>query len=129
MTTILYGTLAYVIPTFILAYTWHLVIFKKQYELWDYAGGDPSPALGFASMIVQGVVMAGLYDWAPLDHTSLKTALMFFGTLGLFHWSIHVIAAMAKNPKLRNINYFLVETFFLILQFGIYALIMSSLVY
>ncbi len=126
---IIFGTLAYVIPTFILAYFWHLKLFKKQYEVWDYAGGDPSPPLGLASMVVQGIIISGLYAWAPIDHTSLKEAFLFIGALALFHWSIHVIAAMAKNPKLRNVSYFIVETFYLFLQFGIYALLMSLVVY
>lgn len=125
----MYGTFAYVIPTFILAYVWHLKLFRKRYEIWDYAGGEPSPPLGLASMVVQGIVISSLYQWAPINHSSLKSAFLFIGTFAIFHWSIHVIAAMAKNPKLRNVTYFLMETFYLFLQFGIYAILMSSVVF
>lgn len=129
VTQIFFGTLVYLIPTFLLAYFWHLKWFKKQYEAWDYAGGEPSPPLGLASMVVQGIVLSGLYAWAPIDHTSFTEALLLIGTLALFHWSIHVIAAMAKNPRMRNAKFFLVETVYLIIQFGIYAFLMSSVVY
>ncbi len=129
ITYIIFGTIAYIVPTFMLAYFWHLQLFKKQYEIWDYVSGNPSPLLGLASMIVQGIIISGLYVWSPIEHASLKTAILFIGTIALFHWSIHVIAAMAKNPKIRNIKYLFVETFYLIIQFGIYAIVMSTIVY
>lgn len=127
--SIIFGSLAYIIPTFLLAYFWHLKLFKKQYEIWDYAGGNPSPPLGLLSMIVQGLVLSILYAWAPIAHNSFLTSISFIGILGAFHWSTHVIAAMAKNPKTRNLKYFLVETFFLLLQFGLYSLLLSTVVY
>lgn len=129
ITQIAIGSVIYIVPTFLLAYFWHLKWFKKQYDVWSYAGGSPSPPLGLASMIVQGVVLSGLYAWAPIDHQSLGSAFLLIGTLALFHWSTHVIAAMAKNPKIRNLKYLTVETFFLMLQFGIYATLLSSVVY
>jgi len=128
-TSIIFGTLAYIVPTFILAYFWHLQLFKKQYEIWDYTSGNPSPLLGLTSIIVQGIIISVLYAWAPIEHASLKTAILFIGAIALFHWSIHVVAAMAKNPKIRNIKYLIVETFYLIIQFGIYAILMSTIVY
>ena len=129
ITQIIFGALAYLVPTFILAYFWHLKWFKRQYEEWDYAGGHPSPPLGLASMVVQGFVLSGLYAWAPIDHASFIAALALIGALALFHWSTHVIAAMAKSPRMRNAKFFLVETFFLMIQFGIYAILISSVVY
>ena len=129
LSQIIFGTLAYIVPTFFLAYFWHLKWFKKQYEIWDYAGGSPSPPLGLASMFVQGIVLAGLYVWAPIEHQSLSSACLFVGTLALFHWSTHVVAAMAKNPRLRNVNYLAVETVFLMLQFGLFVILMSKIIY
>jgi type III secretory pathway component EscS len=128
-TKIIFGTLAYIIPTFILAYFWHLKWFKKLYEIWDYAGGNPSPPLGLASMIVQGIVLSVLYAWGPIDRTSILDAIKFIGILAVLHWSVHVLSAMAKNPKIRNWHYFGFETFYLVLQFGLFAILISSVVY
>lgn len=129
ITLIFFGTLTYIVPTFIIAYFWHLKWFKKHYEIWDYAGGNPSPPLGLASMLVQGVILSGLYAWAPINHSSLIAGASFIGSLAIFHWSIHVIAAMAKNPRMRNLKYLMIETLFLSIQFGIYTILMTSLVY
>lgn len=128
-TKIILGALAYIIPTFILAYFWHLKWFKNRYEKWDYAGGNPSPSLGLASMVVQGVVLSALYAWAPIDHSLFLDAVSFIGMLAIFHWSVHVLAAMAKSPKMRNWHYFGFETFYLVLQFGLLAILISSVVY
>ncbi len=130
MTThIILGALAYIIPTFALAYFWHLKWFKELYEKWEFAGGDPNVPLGFVSIVLQGIVLATLYALAPIDHTSLASASALVGLFAIFHWTTHVLAAMAKSPAMRNWHYFSLETFYLALQFGIFALAMSTIIY
>lgn len=128
-TQIILGALSYIIPTFALAYFWHLKWFKELYEKWDYAGGDPNIPLGFLTIVIQGIVLSALYAWAPIEHTLLAAAVLFIGTLAILHWSVHVVAAMAKGPKMRNWHFFGLETFYLVLQFGIFATLISSVVY
>jgi len=125
---IILGALAYIIPTFPLAYFWHLKLFKVRYEQWSYAD-EPYIPLGFASILIQGVALSVLYAWAPIDHTSFIEAMSFIGLLAIVHWSVHVVAAMAKNSKERNWEYFYFETLYLALQFGLFGLLISSLVY
>lgn len=117
---ILVGTLCYVLPTFPLAYFWHLKFFKARYEQWVYFGA-PSPPLGLLSMVVQGVVLSWMYFHSGFSPQTLGESFLFVGVIGLFHWSTHVIAAMAKQAESRNMGYFLLETVFLAIQFGTFG--------
>ena len=127
--SIILGALAYIVPTFPLAYVWHLKLFKTNYEQWDYAGGNPSIPLGFLSIFLQGIILSFLYALAPINHASFFAAIGLVGLFGFFHWTVHVLAAMAKNERMRTWGYFGLETVYLALQFGIFALLMSGLVY
>lgn len=118
---ILYGALVYLGVTFPLAYFWHLKVFKNLYEKWDYAGKNPYIPLGFASMVVQGFVLSYLYF-----SLNIGVWTLMFG-MGLFLWSTHVIAAMAKSRALRNYGYFALETVYLALQFGIFGFLVQLL--
>jgi len=126
---IIFGLFVYIVPTFALAYFWHLKWFKELYERWDYAGANPSIPLGFLSITLQGILLSLVYAFAPINHTSLLTAFGLFGLVGFFHWTVHVLAAMAKNERMRTLGYFGFETLYLVLQFGIFALLISSVVY
>jgi hypothetical protein len=121
---ILFGTLCYIVPTFPLAYFWHLKFFGRQYTKWGYFG-IPSPPLGLLSMVVQGVVLSCIYFSVYPQPGTFWQAMAFAGVMGLFHWSIHVIAAMAKQAESRNWSFFLLESLYLMLQFGIYGLVLG----
>ena len=52
----------------------------------------------------------------------LKYALL----MGLFFWTSHVLAFAAKNPSSDTGMFYLGETFYLCMQFGIYGLIIGK---
>ena len=54
--------LAYVIPTFILGYVWHLVLFERYYADLAMYRADIIIPFGFASMLIQAVLFALAYD-------------------------------------------------------------------
>lgn len=128
-TPIILGALAYIIPTFVLAYFWHLQWFKSRYDTWTYTDGNPSIPLGFLSIVVQGIVLSAFYAWAPIDHASFVSAAAFIGIVAVLHWSVHVLAAMAKEGRMRNWQYFGLETLYLVLQFGLFAILISGIAY
>jgi hypothetical protein len=117
---ILLGTLAYIVPTFPLAYFWHLKLFKARYEKWEYFVA-PSPMLGLLSMVVQGLVLAYLYFHAVGEAHDWRETFAFVGIWGLFHWSLHVLAAMAKHADSRNWGFFALESVFVAIQFGCFG--------
>lgn len=52
----------YSLITFVHGFTWHLVFFKQVYETFGvYNRANPIIPIGFASMVIQGVVLAVLY--------------------------------------------------------------------
>lgn len=124
---ILYGTLAYVVVTFPLAVLWHMKIFRKKYMEWEYFGEDVKPILGLCAMLVQGIVLS--YGYAVLHnaHASGCFAISYALVMGFFLWSAHVLAAMGKSLKLRHLEFFMMETVYLLIQFVIYGILISHI--
>lgn len=123
---ILLTALAYIIPTMPYAYFWHMVWFKKKYEAWQYFGGDASVPLGFTSMIFQGIILSYAYAILPIDHASLQVSMSFTAILGTFFWTSHVVAAMAKHGATRTKGYLILETIYLVGQFGMFGLLLKA---
>ncbi len=122
---ILLGTLAYVIVTFPFAVVWHMVVFKKKYMQWQYFGEDVKPALGLAAMLVQGVVLSYGFFALHVDHPTLRLGVSYALLMGFFLWSAHVLAAMGKSSKVRNLEFFLMETVYLTVQFVVYGVLLQ----
>ena len=53
------GVAAYLLPTFPIAYVWHLVLFASAYEALGIYRPDPIVPFGFASMVIQGASFPG----------------------------------------------------------------------
>jgi hypothetical protein len=122
---ILYGTLAYLIITFPYAVIWHMKLFHKHYLKWGYFGEKPSFILGFISMIFQGAILSYGFRLLDLDHGLIWNGLSYALLMGLFFWSCHVLAAMAKNPNLRRPSYLWLESLYLIGQFSFFGILIS----
>ena len=122
---ILFGTLAYIIVTFPLAVLWHMKIFREKYMSWQYFGDDVKPILGLSSMIVQGVVLSYGYSILSVNHKALLNGIGYALIMGLFLWSVHVLATMGKSSKVRHFQFLAMETIYLIIQFVIYGVIIS----
>ena len=122
---ILLGTLAYIVITFPLAALWHMKIFRTKYMAWQYFGEDVKIILGLASMLVQGVVLSYGYSVLNVDHSSLLFGICYSLVMGLFLWSVHVLATMGKSSKVRHFEFFAMETIYLAIQFLIYGVAIS----
>ena len=122
---ILFGTLAYIIVTFPLAVLWHMKIFRTKYMAWEYFGEDVKPILGLSSMVVQGVVLSYGYSVLNVAHASLFSGIFYSLVMGLFLWSVHVLATMGKSSKVRHFEFFAMETVYLAIQFVIYGALIT----
>ena len=122
---ILFGTLAYIIVTFPLAVLWHMKIFREKYISWQYFGEDVKPVLGLVSMIVQGVILSYGYSILSVNHSAPLSGVCYALLMGLFLWSVHVLATMGKSSKVRHFEFFAMETVYLAIQFGLYGVIIS----
>lgn len=116
------AAVAYPLIVFPLAIVWHLGLFKDRYTAFGYFEGEPNIAVGLASMVVQGVVLAAIYPLFQLGREGLGRAVKFAGLLGLFFWTSHVLALVAKQNVPQAGTFILMETIYLCLQFGLFAL-------
>jgi hypothetical protein len=64
--------LAYLVPTFILGYAWHLVLFTSYYERLAMYRRDVVIPLGLASMTIQSLFFA--WTWERLAATGAPRA-------------------------------------------------------
>ena len=125
MTKILLGAAGYIVIVFPLALAWHLGLFKEKYQAFGYFEGEPNVQLGLATIIIQGVALALIY---PLFHTGsagFVRAFQFAGLMGLFFWTSHVLALVAKQNVPNATGFILMETGYLIVQFGLFALLLG----
>lgn len=122
---IILGTLAYTLVTFPLAVVWHVVLFKNQYESFSYIEGEPGFLLGFVAILTQGVILSFLYPFVAFCGKAIIRGLKYSLLIGLFFWTSHVLAFVAKQDINNTILFIAMESFYLLLQFGIYGLLIG----
>jgi hypothetical protein len=55
------GVAAYLMPTFLIAFVWHLVLFEPNYHALRIYTDNPIIPFGFASMVIQGIVFSWVF--------------------------------------------------------------------
>jgi hypothetical protein len=115
------GVAAYLVPTFPIAYVWHLVLFAPTYEALGIYRPDPIIPFGFASMIIQGVIFSWAYPrlFSGRGSAILESGLAYGLALAALSWSFTTLAVAAKNIMSSVPIYLLLETGFTLLQFAI----------
>lgn len=113
-------SLAYIIPTMLLGYSWHLIFFKGLYDsLGIYNRAEPIIPLGFFSMIIQGIIIAYLYPSYKKNSNSKFSALKFSLIMGLFLFSVSTLANGAKIQITSMQNWLQIQIALHLLQFTI----------
>ena len=59
----LFATLAFIIVGFIVAFVWHLVIFKSVYDALKIYSIEPIIVLGFISFILEGLAFVYIFQF------------------------------------------------------------------
>ncbi|MBI4502858.1 MAG: DUF1761 domain-containing protein [Gemmatimonadetes bacterium] len=116
--------LSYVILTFIIAATWHLVVFKPLYDkLAIFTRPQPIIPLGIASMLVQAGVFAFLYPRCAVDGRPARDGLLFGLATGLLIGSYAVLADGAKLQVSSLSTWLVLEGAYYLFQFPIVGLV------
>lgn len=123
----LIGTLAYSLGTFALAVVWHILLFEPQYLAFGYFEGEPNFALGLLSIVIQGLVLSYLYPLVALPGEGVARGLRYSLVAGLFFWTSHVLAFTAKQSTPGVLAFALMESFYLLLQFGLYGALIGPI--
>jgi hypothetical protein len=115
------GVAAYLVPTFPIAYGWHLVWFAPSYEALGIYRPDPIIPFGFLSMLIQGVIFSWAYPrlFPNRDGTIWRTGFLYGAALAILSWSFTTLAVAAKNIMGSVPTYMMLETGFTLLQFVI----------
>ena len=126
MKPFLLATLAYLVVSFALGFTWHLVLFKEAYTNFGaYTREPPIIAFGFTSMVIQGGILAALFPRFLRASAPFASALHFALFTGLFLWSVSVLAFAAKSNVNDVGGFFLLSSLFHVLQFGLYGTLLG----
>jgi hypothetical protein len=115
------GILAYLVPSFALAFLWHLVLFKEYYESLAIYRVDIIIPFGFLSMLIQSVLFAWIYDrmFAPTP-SPMTASIVKYAILGaLLSWSFTTLAVGAKNLMSSVPRFMTIETAFTVVLSGV----------
>jgi len=113
------GVAAYLLPTFPIAYAWHLVWLAPSYEALGIYRPDPIIPFGLLSMLVQGVIFSLAYPrfFPARDRSVFRQGLLYGAGLAILSWSFTTLAVAAKNIMGSVPTYLVLETGFTVLQF------------
>ena len=121
MIKIILGALAYILPSMPWGYFWHLKVFKKNYDKWQYFGPAPSVPLAFLAMFIQGTILSVAYALLPIEHASVVNIFAFVSVMGIFFWSRVVVPSMASHVTTRTPGFFFLETAYLVGQYALFG--------
>ena len=115
------GVAAYLLPTFPIAYVWHLVAFAPAYRELAMYRDDVIVPFGLASMLIQGMAFSWVYPRAFSDRKGavLGNGLVYGLGLAALSWSFTTLAVAAKNVMTSVPTYLWLETAFTLIQFAI----------
>src|ERR1700674_422571 len=93
------GVAAYLVPTFPIAYAWHLVLFAPAYDALGIYRPDPIIPFGFASMVIQGIAFSWAYPrlFPGRGSAVLKPGLVYGLGLALLSWAVPTLPGAAQK--------------------------------
>jgi hypothetical protein len=117
------AVLAYVVPTFVLGFIWHLVLFEDYYRALRIYRDDIIIPFGLLSMLIQGGIFAWIYAQGfAKSKAGFGSRALLYGALGAsLSWSFTTLAVAAKNIMTSVPSYVLIETGFTLAQWVMVA--------
>lgn len=109
--------LAYLVPTFLLGFVWHLVLFARYYRELAIYRADVLIPFGFASMLLQGSICAYVYPRLVSNPESMTDGLKFGSVAALLSWTFTTLAVAAKHPMTSVPRFVGIESAFTVVQF------------
>ncbi len=123
--TTIIGTIAYSLVTFPLAIIWHILLFEATYRSFGYFEGEPDFLLGLATIVIQGFILSFLFPFVKFSGKAIHRGLKYSLLMGSFFWTSQVLAFVAKQVVANSTLFILMESVYLLLQFGLYGLLMG----
>jgi len=112
------GFAAYLVPSFPIAFIWHLVLFAPAYHALGIYRDDVIVPFGLLSMVIQGAAFSFVYPRVFADRAPvLRNGLIYGLAIGSLSWSFTTLAVAAKNVMDSVPTYLALETGFTLVQF------------
>jgi hypothetical protein len=109
-------------PTFILGYVWHLILFTDFYARLAMYRHEVIIPLGLRSMMIQSVFFAWVWDQLASGNAPLAGRACRYGVIGAgLSWSFTTLAVAAKNVMSSILDYILIESGFTLTQWVLVA--------
>lgn len=124
---LLFGTLLYIVSTFAVQATSHFAINKDHYAAITIMRQEPNFALGFSSMIIQGILMCSLYKRLCRDLPGVLGGWIFALLCGLFLSSYIALAEPGKYAVPSIASWIAVETSAAFVQFSLFGVALGWL--
>ena len=113
------GVLAYLVPSFPLAFFWHTAWFKPVYDGLGVYRPDMIVPFGFASMVIQGLVYSWVYPrlFPNRGRAWFGNGIRYALGLTLIVWTYTTLAVGAKHVMTSVPDFVRIETAFTLAQF------------
>ena len=112
----LFATLAFIIVGFLIAFVWHLVIFKSVYDSLKIYSIEPIIALGFISFILEGLAFVYIFQSFRRGRKPLQEGLIFgLVVYGVIMGGVGVLAEGAKHATTSLSTWLIIESAFYII--------------
>ncbi len=118
--------LAYMLPTFPLGFFWHLTVFADYYRSLQVYRDDIVIPFGVASMLIQAVIWALVYERLFSGETIWRGALKFASLACPLAWSFMVLAVSAKHQMASVSGYLLIETLFMLVHYAVVSPLIAA---
>lgn len=122
-TRFLVMVLAYLVPTFILGFVWHLKLFADYYRRLEIYRANILIPFGFTSMLLQALCFAWAYPRLVSAPTSIVAGLGFAAGAALLSWTYTTLAVGAKHHMASVPAFVRIETAFTATQFLVVGLL------
>ena len=120
------AVIAYIIITFAIAASWHLVFFKDLYDqLAIFTRKEPLIPLGIVSIGMQALVLAYLYPVFYKGGNPAGEGLKFGLLIGVLMASIAVFAEAGKQNVSSLSTWLTFESAYYLLQFGLVGVVVG----
>jgi hypothetical protein len=120
------AAIAYVVVTFAIAASWHLVFFKDLYDqLGIFTRKEPLIPLGIASIVTQALILAYLYPALYKGGSPAKEGLKFGLLIGVLMASVAVFAEAGKQNVSSLTTWLVFESAYYLLQFGVLGVVIG----
>jgi len=125
MKKIIIGTLLFIFVSFALQSISHFVINAEHYASVPFMRNEPIFALGFLTMIMQGIVLSYLFIIYSKNEFTIKNGLLYGLIISALFVSYPALVEPAKYQVPNIVSWILVEGIVGLIQFGIFGILLA----